>query len=67
MILRTGTLSALSKGALFGAGVFFHGAADHAITATVVHVDPTQQSGELTTACSLIATMGFLPIRIRDR
>lgn len=47
MILRTGTFSALSKGALFGAGVFFHGAADHAMTATVVHVDPTQQSGDV--------------------
>ena len=35
MILRTGTFSALSKAALFGAGVFFHGAADHAMTATI--------------------------------
>ena len=35
MILRTGTFSALAKVALFGAGVFFHGAADHAMTATI--------------------------------
>ncbi len=35
MILRTGAFSALSKVALFGAGVFFHGAADHAMTATI--------------------------------
>jgi hypothetical protein len=35
MIVRTWALSALSKIALFGAGVFFHGAADHAMTATI--------------------------------
>lgn len=35
MILRTGTLSTLSKVALFGAGVFFHGAVDHTMTATI--------------------------------
>lgn len=45
MILRTGAFSALSKIALFGAGVFFHGAADHAMTATIGRAPDILASG----------------------
>jgi len=45
MILRTGAFSGLSKVALFGAGVFFHGAADHAMSATVGRAPDILSSG----------------------
>ena len=45
MMLGSGTFSALSKAALFGAGVFFHGAADHALTATIGRAPDILSSG----------------------
>ncbi len=35
MVLSTVRFSIASKVALFGAGIFFHGAADHVMTATI--------------------------------
>lgn len=55
MILCTGTFSALSKVALFGAGVFFHGAADHAMTATVGRAPDILSSGTPVTQKWLLA------------
>ncbi len=55
MILRTGTFSAFSKVALFGAGVFFHGAADHAMTATIDRAPDILSSGTSATQKWLLA------------
>lgn len=45
MTLGLGTFSSFSKAALFGAGVFSHGAADHAVTATIGHAPDILSSG----------------------
>ena len=45
MILRTGVFSAFSKVSLFGAGVVFHGAADHAMTAAIGRAPDILSSG----------------------
>lgn len=55
MILRTRTFSAFSKVSLFGAGVFFHGAADHAMTATIGRAPDILSSGTPVTQKWLLA------------
>jgi len=45
MMLQKLPSSVFSKVALFGAGVFFHGAADHAMTATVGRAPDILSSG----------------------
>lgn len=55
MILRAGTFSAASKVALFGAGVFFHGAADHVMTATIGRAPDILSSGTPVTQKWLLA------------
>jgi hypothetical protein len=55
MILQKLPSSAYSKVALFGAGVFFHGAADHAMTATIGRAPDILASGTPVTQKWLLA------------
>jgi hypothetical protein len=47
--------SPLSKASLFGAGMFFHGAADHALTATIGRAPDILTSGAPVTEKWLLA------------
>jgi len=55
MILQGLSSSVFSKVALFGAGVFFHGAADHAMTATLGRAPDILASGTPVTQKWLLA------------